>query len=226
MKIPDLLVILGLINVLSIILITGSLFQNYTIFFENNHHILLNVTPIYAQDNRGILEDDDIFPDFKAEDGDGDGGKEKDGDGDGGKEKDGDGDGGKEKDGDGDGGKEKDGGNEERINENTNDFSPLSSGSPINTDDQVNPYGSPINTDDQVNPYDEVGQPVDQQLEQEAEDPVQVDRQSDQKVDQQTVDNEVNQTGQQQDIGEKVDQQTVGNEVNQTGQQQDISQQS
>ena len=193
MKIPDLLVILGLINVLSIILITGSLFQNYKIFFENNHHILLNVTPIYAQDNRGILEDDDIFPDFKAEDGDGDGGKEK--------------------DGDGDGGKEKDGGNEERINENTNDFSPLSS-------------GSPINTDDQVNPYDEVGQPVDQQLEQEAEDSVQVDRQSDQKVDQQTVGNEVNQTGQQQDIGEKVDQQTVGNEVNQTGQQQDISQQS
>jgi hypothetical protein len=45
-------------------------------------------------------------------------------------------------------------------------------------------------------------------------------------VDQQTVGNEVNQTGQQQDIGEKVDQQTVGNEVNQTGQQQDISQQS
>jgi len=139
LKIPDLLVILGLINVLSIILITGSLFQNYTIFFENNHHILLNVTPIYAQDNRGILEDDDIFPDFKAEDGDGDGGKEEDGDifpdfkaedgdGDGGKEKDGDGDGGKEKDGDGNVGKEKDERNEERINENSNDISTLYSG--------------------------------------------------------------------------------------------------
>ena len=179
MKIPDLLVILGLINVLSIILITGSLFQNYTIFFENNHHILLNVTPIYAQDNRGILEDDDIFPDFKAEDGDGDGGKEK--------------------DGDSDGGKEKDGGNEERINENTNDFSPLSSGSPINTDDQVNPYGSPINTDDKVNPDDEVDRQVGQQSEQEAEDSVQVDQQIGEQVDQQTVGNEVNQTEEQQD---------------------------
>jgi hypothetical protein len=209
---PNLLVILSLISFLSIIILIGYPLKSYTNFYENNNHILLKLTPIYAQDNSGNFEDGDIFPDFKTEDKggkDGDifpdfktedtGGKEKDGDGDGGKEKDGDGDGGKEKDGDGDGGKEKDGGNEGRINKNTNDFSPLASGSPTNTDDKVNPYGSPTNTDDKVNPYgsptntddkvnpygsptntddkvnpyNEVRQQVGQQLEQEAEDSVQ-----------------------------------------------------
>ena len=57
------------------------------------------------------------------------------------------------------GGKEKDEENEGRINENTNNFSPLSS-------------GSPTNTDNKVNPYDEVRQPVGQQSEQEVEDSV------------------------------------------------------
>ena len=200
MKIPNLLAILSLISFLSIILVTVSPLKSYTNFYENNNHILLKITPIYAQGNSGDFEDGDIFPDFKAED---NGGEE---------EEDGDifpdfkaeDNGGEEKDGGGDGGEEKDGGNEERINEKTNDFSPLSSGSPINTDDKVNPYGSPINTDDKVNPYDEV------------------DQQSGQQVDQQTVGNEVNQTEEQQQYtGEQVDQQTVGNEVNQTKQQQD-----
>ena len=175
---PNILVILSLISFLSIIVVTGSPLKSYTNFYENNNHILLKLTPIYAQDNSGYFDDDDIFPNFKTEDdggnddgdifpdykteddggkekdGGGDGGKEKDGGGDGGKEKDGGGDGGKEvrkeKDGGGDGGKEKDGGgdggkekdgdeekdegNEGRINENTNGISPLSSGSPTNTD--------------------------------------------------------------------------------------------
>jgi hypothetical protein len=200
------MVILSLTSFLSIILVIGSPLKSYTNFYENNNHIFLKITPIYAQGNSGDFEDGDIFPDFKAEY---DGGEEKDGDifpdfkseYDGGEEK--------------DGVKEK-GGGEERINENTNDFSPLSSGSPINTDDKINPYGSPINTDDKV------GQPVGQQSEQEVEDPVQVDQQSGQQVDQQTVGNEVNQT-EQQTVGNEVnqtEQQTVGNEVNQTEQQQ------
>jgi hypothetical protein len=133
------------------------------------------------------------------------------------------------------GDKEKDGGNEGRINENTNDFSPLSSGSPTNTDDKVNPYvkvnpygsptntddkvnpyvkvnpyGSPTNTDDKVNPDNEVGQPLGQQSEQEDEDSVQVDQQSGQQVYQQTIG--TNQS----------EQQTIGNEVNQTEEQQTI----
>ena len=214
MKIPNLLAILSLISFLSIILVTVSPLKSYTNFYENNNHILLKITPIFAQGNSGDVEDGDIFPDFKAEDNgdeekDGDifpdfkaednGGEEKDGGGDGGEEKDGGGDGGEEKDGGGDGGEEKDGGNEERITEKTNDFSPLSSGSPINTDDKVNPYGSPINTDDKVNPDDEVDQPVGQQSEQEAEDSVQVDQQTGEQVDQQTVGNEMNQTEEQQD---------------------------
>ena len=177
MKIPNLLVILSLISFLSIILVTGSPLKSYTNFYENNNHILLKITPIYAQDDSGDFEDGDIFPDFKTEDdggkeddnifpdfkteddggkekdGGGNGGKEKDGGGNGGEEKDGGGNGGEGKDGGGDGGEGKDGGNEERINENTNDFSPLSSGSPTNTDNKVNPYGSPTNTDNKVNPY-------------------------------------------------------------------------
>ena len=238
LKIPNLLVILSLISFLSISLVTGSPFKSYTNLFEDNNHILLKITPIYAQDNGGDFEggnifpgfeeednggekDGDIFPDFKTEDDGGgkgkdggkakDGGEEKDGGSDGGKAKDVGSDGGKAKDG----GEEKDGGNEERINENTNDFSPLSSGSPINTDDKINPYGSPINTDDKVHPYDEVGQPVGQQSEQVAEDSVQVDQQSGEQVDQQTVGTEVNQT----------EQQTVGTEVNQTEQQQNTGEQ-
>jgi hypothetical protein len=199
---PNLLVILSLISFLSIIIVIGSLLKSYTHFYENNNHIPLKLTPIYAQDNSGDFEDTNIFPDFKTED---KGGKEKDGGGDGGKEKDGGGDGGKEKDGGGDGGKEKDGGNEGRINENTNSFSPLSS-------------GSPTDTDDKVNPYDEVRQPVGQQSEQEAEDSVQVDQQSGQQVDQQTISSEVNQTEQQQqDTDEQIEQQIIG--TNQTEQQ-------
>ena len=76
MKIPNLLVILSLISFLSIILVTGSPLKSYTNFYENNNHILLKITPIYAQDNSGDFEDGNIFPDFKAED---DGGEEKDG---------------------------------------------------------------------------------------------------------------------------------------------------
>jgi hypothetical protein len=169
LKIPNLFLLLSLISFLSIILLTGSTLKSYTNFYENNNYILLKLPTIYAQDNSGDFEDGDIFPDFKTED-----------------------KGGKEKDGSGDGGKEKDEGNERRINENTNDFSPLSSGSPTNTDDKVNPYvkvnpyGSPTNTDDKVNPDNEVGQPLGQQSEQEDEDSVQVDQQSGQQVYQQT----------------------------------------
>jgi hypothetical protein len=150
LKIPNLFLLLSLISFLSIILLTGSTLKSYTNFYENNNYILLKLPTIYAQDNSGDFEDGDIFPDFKTED-----------------------KGGKEKDGSGDGGKEKDEGNERRINENTNDFSPLSS-------------GSPTNTDDKVNPDNEVGQPLGQQSEQEDEDSVQVDQQSGQQVYQQT----------------------------------------
>ena len=76
MTTPNLLVILSLISFLSIILITDSPLKSYTNFYENNNHILLKITPIYAQSNSGDFEDGDIFPDFKAED---DGGEEKDG---------------------------------------------------------------------------------------------------------------------------------------------------
>ena len=65
MKVPDLLVLLGLINVFSLILITGSYFQNYAIFFENNYHILLEIPLIYAQDNDGSFDDDYLFPPFE-----------------------------------------------------------------------------------------------------------------------------------------------------------------
>ena len=76
MKIPNLLVILSLISFLSIILVTGFPLKSYSNFYENNNHILLKITPIYAQGNSGDFEDGDIFPDFKAEDG----GGEKNGD--------------------------------------------------------------------------------------------------------------------------------------------------
>jgi hypothetical protein len=233
LKIPNLFLLLSLISFLSIILVTGSTLKSYTNFYENNNYILLKLPTIYAQDNSGNFEDDGIFPYFKTED---NGGKE---------EEDGDifpdfkaeDNGGEEKDGGGDGGEEKDGGNEERINEKTHDFSPLSSGSPTNTDDKVNPYvkvnpyGSPTNTDDKVNPDNEVGQPLGQQSEQEDEDSVQVDQQSGQQVDQQTngtnqseqqtIGNEVNQTEEQQTNGtNQSEQQTIGNEVNQTEEQQ------
>jgi hypothetical protein len=234
LTVPNLLVILSLISFLSIILGSGSPLKSYTNFYENNNHILLKFTPIYAQGNSGDFEDGNIFPDFKAED-DGakenggdifpdfnaedEGAKENGGGGDGAKENGGGGDGAKENGGGGDGAKEnggleKEGGNEERINENTNDFNPLSSASPIN------PYGSPTNTDDKVNP-DEVGQPVGQQSEQEYEDQVQVDQQTVgnevNQTEQQTV--EVNQTEQQTVEVNQTEQQTVGNEVNQTEQQ-------
>jgi hypothetical protein len=219
LKIPNLFLLLSLISFLSIILLTGSTLKSYTNFYENNNYILLKLPTIYAQDNSGDFEDGDIFPDFKTED-----------------------KGGKEKDGGGDGGKEKDGGNERRINENTNDFSPLSSGSPTNTDDKVNPYvkvnpyGSPTNTDDKVNPDNEVGQSLGQQSEQEDEDSVQVDQQSGQQVyqqtngtnqsEQQTIGNEVNQTEEQQTNGtNQSEQQTIGNEVNQTEEQQNTGEQ-
>ena len=108
MKILNLLVILSLISFLNIILVTGSPLKSYTNFYENNNHILLKITPIYAQGNSGDFEDGNIFPDFKAED---DGGQEKDGDifpdfkaeDDGGQEKGG-GSGGREEDDDGSGG--------------------------------------------------------------------------------------------------------------------------
>ncbi|HSE99318.1 MAG TPA: hypothetical protein VLA48_00345, partial [Nitrososphaeraceae archaeon] len=67
---PDLLVILGLISFLSIILITGSPFKSYTNFFENNHHIPLKITSIYAQDNGGDFQDGYIFPGIEEDDGD------------------------------------------------------------------------------------------------------------------------------------------------------------
>ena len=105
------------------------------------------------------------------------------------------------------GGVEKDGGSKERINENTNDFSPLSS-------------GLPTNTDDKANPDDEVGQPVGQQSEQEAEDAVQVDQQTLQDTGQVAFEAEVDQQ-----TGQQVEQQTVGNEVNLTEQQQDTGEQ-
>ncbi len=57
------MVISGLINILSIILIIDS-FQNYVILFENNHYVL-KITQIYAQDNGDIFEDSYIFPNFE-----------------------------------------------------------------------------------------------------------------------------------------------------------------
>ena len=68
-KIPNLLAILSLISLLSIILITGSPFKNYIMFFENNHHVLLKNISIYAQDNGGSSGDSYIFPPFEEDSG-------------------------------------------------------------------------------------------------------------------------------------------------------------
>ena len=87
MKFPNLLVIISLIS-FSVTLITASPFISYTNFFENNSNIFLKFPSIYAQDDGGGVEDNDV-------------------------------------------------GNE-GINENTNDFSPLSFDSPTNPDDEVN----------------------------------------------------------------------------------------
>ena len=180
MKILNLFLLLSLISFLSIILVTGSTLKSYKNFYENNNLILLKLPTIYAQVNNDDLEDGGIFPDLKTDD--------KDGKEDGGifpdlKTED-------------NGGKEKDGGGDGRTNENTNNFSPLSS-------------GSPKNTDDKVNPDNEVGKPLRQQSEQEAKDSVQVDQQSGKQVYQQT-------TGTNQS-----EQQTIGNEINQNEEQQD-----
>ena len=204
MKKPNLFLLLSLISFLSVILVTGSTLKSYTNFYENNNLILLKLPTIYAHVNSDDLEDGGIFPDLKTDDKDG-----------------------KEKDGGGDGGKEKDGGGDGRTNENTNNFSPLSSGSPKNTDDKVNPnnkvnpYGSPINTDDKVNPNNKVGPQLGQQSKQEVKESVQVDQQSGQQVYQQT--NGTNQTEEQQTIGtnQTEEHQTIGNEINQTEEQQD-----
>jgi hypothetical protein len=64
--IPNLLFILSLISLLSLILITGSTFKNYLMFFEYNDNFLL-ITSIYAQDNGDIFGDDYIFPPFEEE---------------------------------------------------------------------------------------------------------------------------------------------------------------
>jgi hypothetical protein len=54
-------VILSLISFLSVIVVTGSSLKGYTNFYENNNHIFLKFTPIYAQDNSGDFEDGDSF---------------------------------------------------------------------------------------------------------------------------------------------------------------------
>ena len=83
-----------------------------------------------------------------------------------------------------------DGGNEERINENTNDFNPLSSSCP--------------NTGDKANPDNKVNLTRGQQSGQVIEDASKVGQQTNQPLNQ-TVGNEVNQTieQQQQDIGQQ-----------------------
>ena len=201
LKITNLLVILSIIGFLSIMLITDSHFKSYTNFFENNNYILLIITPIYAQNNDDDFEygnifpnfedDDDylsdfgygiIFPNFEGEDSSGDIDRDRKDDDDGSS-------GGSSRiDDDDDGTGE--GGNEELINENTNDFSPLSSNSPT------------IN--DKTNPDEGIGQLEGKQIDESLN---------------QTVGNEINQTveqqQQQQDIGQQLEQQiTVDNEVN------------
>ncbi|HJT85133.1 MAG TPA: hypothetical protein VJ697_11685 [Nitrososphaeraceae archaeon] len=203
--IPNLLFILGLISLLNIILITGSPFKNYILFIENNNHFLLKITPIYGKENVGSFGDDYIFPPFRedgsnVEDKDRDDGvsgnsieyeDEDDDDSNGG------GSSGSSNSNSNGGGSLEDndnteGGDEERINENTNDFNPLSSSS-TNTDDKANP-------DNKVNPM------IGQQSGQVIEDASKVGQQTNQPLNQ-TVGNEVNQTleqqQQQQDIGQQ-----------------------
>ena len=69
MKIPNLVVILSLISFLSIILVPDSPFKSYTNFFEFNNHILLKITPIYAQGNGDDFENGIIFPGFEEDNG-------------------------------------------------------------------------------------------------------------------------------------------------------------
>ena len=187
--IPILLLILGLISLLNIILITGSPFKNYILFIENNNHFLLKITPIYGKENVGSFGDDYIFPPFRE---DGSNVEDKDRD---------DGVSGNsieyedEDDDDSNGGgsledNDNTGGNEERINENTNDFNPLSSSCP--------------NTGDKANPDNKVNLTRGQQSGQVIEDASKVGQQTNQPLNQ-TVGNEVNQTieQQQQDIGQQ-----------------------
>ena len=186
MKIPDLLVILGLINVLSLILITGSNFQNYTIFFENNYNIVLKIPIIYAQHNEGIFDDGYIFPPFEESDNvedrdDDDRSGSRSGSG-GGSSIDDDDRGG------GSGSGAEDGGNEEKINGTTNNFSPLSSRAP--------------NTFNKANLDNKVNQTIGQQPEQNVEDAFQVRQKISQPINQ-TVGNEVNQTLEQQEISQQ-----------------------
>ncbi|HJU60365.1 MAG TPA: hypothetical protein VJ583_11485, partial [Nitrososphaeraceae archaeon] len=54
------------------ILVTGSPFKCNTNFFENNNHIFLKITAIYAQDIGDDFEDGNIFPSFLDGDGDDD----------------------------------------------------------------------------------------------------------------------------------------------------------
>jgi hypothetical protein len=61
LKILNLLVIISLISFLSItLIIAASHFISYTNFFENNSHILLKFPSIYAQDDGGGVEDNDV----------------------------------------------------------------------------------------------------------------------------------------------------------------------
>ena len=111
------MVVISLISFLSITLITASPFISYTNFFENNSHILLKFPSIYAQDDGGGVEDNDV-------------------------------------------------GNE-GINENTNDFSPLSFDSPINPDDEVNQTEQQQQLEQQIVGID-VNQHADQTSQQQA----------------------------------------------------------
>lgn len=58
---PNLWVILSLISFLSIIILIGYPLKSYTNFYENNNHILLKITPIYAQGNSGDFEDGEFM---------------------------------------------------------------------------------------------------------------------------------------------------------------------
>lgn len=171
--------------------ITYSHFKSYTNFFGNNNHILLIITPIYAQNNDDDFEYGIIFPNFEGEDSSGgiDGGRNDDSDGSsGGSSNSGSGSSMIDDDDNGKG----EGENEELINENTNDFSPLSSNS------------STIN--DKANPDEGIGQYEAKQIEQEDEGALQVDQQIDESLNQ-SVGNGVNQTVEQQGIGQQSEQQ-------------------
>jgi hypothetical protein len=230
LKIPDLLVIFGLISFLNIMLVTGSPFKNYTIYAQDNWDIIEDgyIFPPFEEESGGSFEDGYIFPPFekdrdnvkdKSRGGGNGGGSSGNGGGSSGNGGGSSGNGGgsssiKDDDGSGGGssgngggsssikddhGSAEDGGNEERINETTNDFSPLSSMSP--------------NTDDKANPDNEVKKQIGQQSEKEVENATQIDQHISQPINQ-TVGNEVNQTAeQQQDIGQQSELQAFGAEV-------------